>query len=246
MIDFQGKYCVVTGAGKGIGAAIVKAYLENGAKGVALLDMDEAGAKETAKVLDPDGGRTMVAKCDVSNEESVTEAFAKVYAQFGRVDVLVNNAGFTRDAMFHKMTSEQFLQVINVHVNGMFYCTKQVIEGMRAQNYGRIVNMSSMAAFGNMGQSNYSAAKSAVIGLTKTLALEVAAKGVTVNCIAPGLIGTDIIKTIPDKVMEDLVNDIPMKRIGKVEDVSNLAAFLTSDASSYISGQCILCSGGRG
>jgi Dehydrogenases with different specificities (related to short-chain alcohol dehydrogenases) len=244
IIDFQGKYCVITGGGKGIGAAIAKTYLAYGAKGVALLDMDEEGAKATAAELDPDGGRTMVAKCDVGNEASVVEAFAKVHAQFGRVDILVNNAGFTRDAMFHKMTTEQFLQVINVHVNGMFYCTKQVIEGMRAQNYGRIVNMSSMAAFGNMGQSNYSAAKSAVIGMTKTLALEVAAKGITVNCIAPGLVGTDIIKTIPDRVMETLIDNIPMKRIGQVEDVSNLAAFLTSDASSYITGQCILCSGG--
>ena len=244
MINFQGKYCVITGGGKGIGAAIAKAYLEHGAKGVALLDMDEEGATATAKALDPNGDRTMVARCDVGNEESVTEAFAKVYAQFGRVDVLVNNAGFTRDAMFHKMSTEQFLQVINVHVHGMFYCTKQVIEGMREQKYGRIVNMSSMAAFGNMGQSNYSAAKSAVIGMTKTLALEVAAKGITVNCIAPGLVGTDIINTIPEKVMETLIDNIPMKRIGQVEDVSNLAAFLTSDASSYITGQCILCSGG--
>ena len=244
IIDFNKKYCVVTGGGKGIGATIAKTYLDNGAAGVALLDMDEEGAKVTVAALDPEGTKTMVAKCDVGNEESVTEAFAKVYAKFGRVDILVNNAGFTRDSMFHKMTTEHFLQVINVHINGMFYCTKQVINGMREQSYGRIVNMASMAAFGNMGQANYSAAKSGIIGMTKTLALEVATKGITVNCIAPGLVGTDIIKTIPDKVMEALIDNIPMKRIGRVEDVANLAAFLTSDASSYITGQCILCSGG--
>ena len=245
MMQFKDKICVVTGASKGIGAAIAAAYIEAGAKGVALFGRGEAAVKEMALSLDPTGERTLGVKCDVGDEASVQAAFAEVYAKFGRVDVLVNNAGFTKDSLFHKMTTEQFIDVMNVHVNGTFYCTKQVIAGMREQGYGRIVNMSSMSAYGNPGQANYSAAKAGIMGMTKTLAMEVASKGITVNCVAPGLTNTDIVSSIPDKVMEALINAIPMKRIAEVKEISDIVLFLTSEECSYVSGQCIDAAGGQ-
>ena len=245
MVQLTGKYAVVTGGAKGLGAAIAKQLLCNGAAGVALLDMDGDTASRTAHELDSEGKKAMALRCDVSSEENVQAAFAAVVEKFGQVDILVNNAGITRDSMFHKMTFEQFTQVINVHVNGMYHCSKQVVEGMRNRKWGRIISISSTSAFGNIGQANYAAAKSAIIGFTKTLAIELARYNVTANCIAPGFINTDIIKTVPEKVMEDILRTIPMGKVGEPEDVANLAAFLASDGARYITGECIKCSGGK-
>lgn len=244
MFNFKGKCVVITGGGRGIGKAMAERFAADGAEGVVLLDMDIKAAEETALELANDSTRVTALQCDVSSEDSVKDAFATVYKNFNKVDILVNNAGITRDAMFHKMTSEQFRQVIDVHVSGMFNCTRQVVERMREQQWGRIISLSSTSANGNIGQSNYSAAKSAVIGFTKTLAMELGPKGITVNCIAPGMIDTDMIKTIPDHVMSGVLQVIPLRRSGKPEEVANLAAFLASDEASYITGECIFCSGG--
>jgi 3-oxoacyl-[acyl-carrier protein] reductase len=242
---YEGKYAVVTGGSKGIGAAIVKRFLDDGMEGVALLGRGVSALEETAKRLDPTGKRAVAVQCDVSDLENVEEAFSSIFKRFESVEVLVNNAGFTRDAVFHRMSAEQFTDVIDVHLKGAFYCTKQVAEHMRKRKSGRIISISSNAAYGNVGQANYSAAKAALIGLTNTLAMELGSKNVTVNCVAPGLINTDIIKSIPDNIMTELLKSIPLGRIGEPEEVAGVVSFLAGPDGSYITGQCINCAGGR-
>ena len=244
MYDFNGKFVAVTGAAQGLGAAMAERFLQDGAAGVALLDMNEAGLKVTAARIDPAGTLILPVGCNVADHRSVEEAFGKIAARFGRIDILVNNAGITRDAMAHKMTAEQFDPVVQVSLYGAFYCVQQVIGGMRERGWGRIISLSSLAAGGNIGQANYSAAKAGIIGLTRTLALELAASNITVNCIAPGLINTDIIKSVPEKQMEVFLKNIPMHRVGEPAEVANLAAFLASDEAAYITGQCIKITGG--
>ena len=244
MYNFSDKFVVVTGAAKGLGKDFARRFLEDGAAGVAMLDFDLALVEASAAELDPAGQRALPVFCNVADPESVEEAFRKVNERFGRVDILVNNAGITRDALVHKMTYEQFDQVMKVSLYGTFYCIKQVIGGMRDRQYGRIISLSSIASRGNVGQANYAAAKAGIIGLTKTLAMESGPKNVTVNCLAPSMINTDIIKTIPDQVLEKMTAAVPMRRVGEPEEVSAMVAFLASDEASYISGQCIYVSGG--
>lgn len=243
-MDFKDKIVVVTGAAKGLGAAFSKEFVKNGAKGVAMLDLNEEQVSATAAALDPSGERVFALACNVADEKAVEEAFKKIYEHFGRVDVLINNAGITRDAMAHKMSSEDFDLVLKVSLYGAFYCTKQVINGMREQQSGRIISMSSLAHRGNIGQLNYSAAKAGIIGMTKTLAMELGSKNITVNCVAPCIAKTDIIKTIPQKVFDEMVKTIPAKRAGEPEEVASLVAYLASDEASYINGQCINVTGG--
>ena len=244
MGKLTGKYAVVTGAGKGIGRAIAERFLEDDVAGVALFDMDFPLVSATAKELDPTGEKVLAVKCDVSSQENVNEAFRQVVEKFGQVDILVNNAGITRDAMFHKMTIEQAQLVMNVHFFGTFYCCQAVIEGMRQRNYGKIINISSTSAFGNIGQTNYSAAKAAIDGFTRTLALESARKNITVNSIAPGMVNTDILKTIPADIMEQKIKNTPAQRLGEPSEIASVASFLASDDSSWVTGNCILACGG--
>lgn len=244
MYDFSEKIVVVTGAAQGLGKAIAQRFLKDGAQGVALLDLKEDVLTATAAELDPDGKRTLAVACNVADPDSVAQAFQKVRDRFERVDILVNNAGITRDALVHKMTNEQFDAVLKVSLYGTFYCIKQVIDEMRARGSGRIISMSSLAHRGNVGQANYAAAKAGIIGLTKTLSMELGPKNVTVNCIAPSMINTDIIKTVPEKVMASMVASVPMRRVGEPEEVADLVAYLASDEASYISGQCIKITGG--
>lgn len=244
MGKLTGKYAVVTGAGKGIGRAIAQRFLEDDVAGVALFDMDMELVCATAKELDPTGEKVLAVKCDVSNQENVNAAFQQVNERFGQVDILVNNAGITRDAMFHKMTIEQAQMVMNVHFYGTFYCCQAVIGGMRARNYGKIVNISSTSAFGNIGQTNYAAAKAAIDGFTRTLALESARKNITVNSIAPGMVNTDILKTIPADIMEQKIKNTPAQRLGDPAEIASVASFLASDDSSWVTGNCILACGG--
>lgn len=243
MYDFSGRIITVTGAAQGLGAAMAELFLRCGARGVTLLDMNQKTLEETTRRLDPDGTRTLAVACNVADTDSVREAFGRIAERFGGVDILVNNAGITRDSLAHKMTAGQFDLVVQVSLNGAFYCAQQVIGGMRERGWGRIISISSVAHWGNVGQANYSAAKAGIIGLTKTLALELAAKNITVNCIAPGLINTDIIKTVPEKQMEAFIQNIPMHRVGEPEEVAALVAFLASDETAYISGQCIEING---
>ena len=244
MGNLTGRFAVVTGAGKGIGYAVAKRFLEDNAAGVALFDMDYELVSASAKELDPSGERVMAVKCDVSDRENVNAAFGQVFDRFGKVDILVNNAGITRDAMFHKMTVEQAQKVMDVHFYGTFYCCQAVIPGMREREYGKIVNISSTSAFGNIGQANYSAAKAAIDGFTRTLALESARKNITVNSIAPGMVKTDILKTIPENIMQQKINATPAQRLGEPSEIASVASFLASDDSSWVTGNCILACGG--
>lgn len=244
MQDFQGKIAVVTGAAQGLGEAIAKKFLDSGIHAVAMLDLKEEVLAATAARLDPSGTRAVPIVCNVADHDSVEQAFRTVYECFGRVDILVNNAGITRDAMSYRMTAEQFDAAVKVSLYGSFYCVQQVVNDMKARGHGRIVSMSSLAYRGNVGQLNYAAAKAGIVAMTETLALELGRYNITANCVAPGMINTDIIKTVPEKNMNAVLNQIPMRRIGEPEEVANLVAFLASDEAGYISGQCVRITGG--
>ena len=233
MSNLKGKYAIVTGGGKGIGAGIAKKFVEEQAAGVAILDYDFELAKKTAAEL---GGNVLPVKCDVSDESQVKAAMETVLAAFGRIDILVNNAGIIRDAMFHKMTDDQWFQVINVNLNGTYYCCKHVVPLMREQNYGKIINISSYSANGNVGQTNYSASKAAIEGFTKSLAKESARKNITVNAIEPCGIDTDMQRSIPEANLRGLIASMPTQRLGDVSELAGAVFFLASDDSSFVNG----------
>jgi len=242
MNRLQGKFAVVTGGAKGIGEKIVERFLSEGCEGVAILDYDAATANETVKrLLD---SRVRAVRCDIGDAGEVEGAFREVYSHFGRIDILVNNAGLTRDAMVHKMTYEQWDTVLGVNLKGAFLCMKQVIAPMREQCYGKIINISSVSAYGNIGQANYAASKAGILGLAATAAQELGRKNITVNTVLPGYIDTDILKTVPEKVLRQWVEKIPLQRLGKPEEVASAVLFFASDDSSFVSGASLICSGG--
>ena len=244
MYQFSTRYAVVTGAAQGIGFAIAKRFVEEGIAGIAILDWNAQTVAEAGKQLEALGSAKVLAlQCDVSNYDMVAEVMEKVETAFGRIDILVNNAGITRDAMFHKMTVDQWNAVIGVNLQGVFNCTRAVINGMRQRSYGKIVNMSSKSAYGEVGQANYAATKAAVIGITKTLAKESARKNITVNAIAPDFIDTPMMRAIPEENMAARIKAAPMQRMGSVDEVAALVMYLSSDESSYVTGDCIDCNG---
>ncbi len=246
MSKLDGKYAVVTGGCRGIGAAIVKRFVDDGAAGVAILEWDFDAAKKTATSLDPTGEKILAIGCDVSNEEQVADAIKKIMDRFdGAIDILVNNAGITRDAMFHKMTKDAWDSVINVNLYGAYHTCKYVVPIMREKCYGRIVNITSVSAFGiTAGQTNYAASKGAIISFTKALAREGGPKNITANCIAPGFINTDMYRAVPQEIIAEHMKLIPLKRLGEPEEIAAVASFLASDDASFVSSQCIVVSGG--
>lgn len=243
MASVQDKVAIVTGGARGIGKSIVTRFFRDGAK-VAILDYDFAAATQTANELDPSGEMLFPVGCDVSIKEEVDAAVAAIMQRFARIDILINNAGITQDAMFHKMTEEQWDRVLKVDLYSVFYLCKAVVPYMREQSYGKIVNITSTSAFGNIGQSNYSSAKAGMIGFSKTLARECGRKNITVNCIAPGWIDTDILKTIPEELMAKNILNIPLGRLGSPDEIASVAAFLSCDDSSFLTGQTLTVSGG--
>jgi acetoacetyl-CoA reductase len=236
------RVAVVTGGTRGIGAAISLA-LKNAGYQVAA---NYAGNDEAAKAFHEETG-IPVFKWDVSDYSACTEGLARVAAEIGPVDVLVNNAGITRDAMFHKMTPQQWHDVINTNLTGLFNMTHQVWTGMRERSFGRIVNISSInGQKGQMGQVNYSAAKAGDLGFTKALAQEGAAKNITVNAICPGYIGTEMVLAVPEKVLnERIIPQIPVGRLGEPEEIARCVVFLVSDDAGFITGSTLSANGGQ-
>lgn len=236
------KIAVITGSGSGIGAATAEIFVRENIAGIAIVDYNYEAACATAEKLGP---VAFPVKCDVSKADQVQAAIEQILAKFGRVDILVNNAGITRDAIFHKMTMEQWEQVINTNLNGVFYWTHGLYKQMRDNEYGRIINLSSTAARGNPGQCNYSATKAALIGFTNTLAKEAGRKNITVNCVAPGATWTDMYSKVPEEVRQAMIAGNPMNRLGKPSEIGEVIAFLASERSSFLSGQWIPVNGGK-
>lgn len=235
------KVAVVTGGTRGIGAAIAKGLKGAGHSVAATYHgNDEAAAKFKA-----DTG-IAVYKWDVADADASAAGIRQVEADLGPVEVLVNNAGITRDGMFHKMTFDQWSAVIRTNLDSMFNMTRPVIEGMRERGWGRIVNISSInGQKGQMGQSNYSASKAGIIGFTKALAQENARKGITVNCVCPGYIDTDMVAGISEKVLEAIVAQIPVGRLGKADEIASLVVYLASDNAAFMTGAVVSANGAQ-
>jgi 3-oxoacyl-[acyl-carrier protein] reductase len=236
---------VVTGGSGGIGTAIGKQLAEENYM-VILGDLREDVSDVAKKISLQTSGEVSGYTVDVTDASSVSKFFKRISEQAGNghADILINNAGITRDATFRKMTYEQWDSVIKVNLYGSFNCTKEVVEGMVKDGFGRIVNISSISRFGNRGQANYSASKAGLVGLTMTLAKELAKHGITVNAISPGVIDTEMVKTIPEPIMSDLVKRIPEGRLGRPDEIASLISFLISDKAQYINGEIINVNGG--
>ena len=235
------RVALVTGGSRGIGAAISKRLMEDGHQVAATF----AGNEERAKAFtDETGIRTF--KWNVGDYGECRDGIARIAEELGPVDILVNNAGITRDAFFHKMTPEQWGEVIGTNLTGVFNMTHNVWGGMRERKFGRIVNISSInGQKGQAGQANYAAAKAGDIGFTKALAQEGARAGITVNVVAPGYINTDMMATIPDNVMEKIVGQIPVGRLGEAEEIARCVSFLASDDAGFITGSTLSANGGQ-
>lgn len=238
------KKALITGGSRGIGRACALALAKEGID-IAILDLNEEGAAQAAKEVQALGVESLYVTANVSSYEEVEAATSKILAEWGKIDILINNAGITRDKLLLRMKPEDWLAVISINLNGVFNLTKALLKQMNRLGWGRIVNISSVIGFtGNSGQANYAAAKAGVMGLTKTTAQESASRNVTVNAIAPGMIDTDMTRVLPDKVKQDIIAQIPLGRFGTVEDVVAAVRFLVSEDADYITGQVIHVNGG--
>ena len=241
---FTNKTAIITGGSRGIGATTAQTFMEQGAS-VAIWDVDAGAGQAAVEAWTARGFSCIFQQVDTRNFEATENAAAAVAETFGGIDILINNAGITRDSSMKKMTPEQWQAVIDVNLTGVFNCTKSVFPYLVERGGGRILNASSVVAlYGNFGQSNYVAAKSGLIGMTKVWAREFGPKGITVNAIAPGFINTDMIKTIPGDYMEELLGKTPMRRLGEAQDIANAYAFLASDEASFITGVTLSVDGG--
>ena len=245
MGKFDGKTAVVTGASRGIGRAIAKKLAACGATVIINYNGSESKAAAVQQEIIDEGGRADIFQCNVSDFTACEAFFKAVTEKYGRIDFLINNAGITKDGLLMAMKEEDFDSVIDVNLKGTFHCIRFAARQMMRQRYGRIVNMASVVGVaGNAGQANYSASKAGVIGLTKSAAKELASRGITVNAIAPGMIETDMTADLADKVKDEMMKQIPLKRFGQAKDVANAAAFLVSDEAAYITGQVLHVDGG--
>lgn len=244
-MKLEGKVALVTGASRGIGKAIAIALAKEGASVVVNYSGSEDKAVETMNEIRELGQKSMVYRCNVANAEEVQQMVKNTIDEFGKLDILVNNAGINRDNLLMRMKDDEWDDVVNINLKGVFNCTKAVSRQMMRQRWGRIINISSIVgSTGNPGQANYSAAKAGVIGLTKTSALELARRGITVNAVAPGFIQTDMTDRLPEDVKESMLKQIPLGRFGDVEDIASFVVYLASDESKYITGQVIHINGG--
>jgi len=243
--SLEGKKALVTGASRGIGRAIAIALAEAGADVAVNYAGSASAAAETAAAVEALGRKALLVQADVGKPDAFEDMVGKVLEAFGTIDILVNNAGITRDNLIMRMKEEDFDQVIETNLKGVFNGIKAVTRPMMKQRSGRIINISSVVgSTGNAGQANYAAAKAGVIGLTKTAARELASRGITVNCVAPGFIETDMTDKLSEEIRTQMAGQIPLARFGQAAEVASVVRFLASDAASYITGQTIHVDGG--
>ena len=244
-MTLEGKVALVTGASRGIGRAIALTLAKAGADVAINFAGNVADAEEVAKEITDLGRKAILVQGSVAETAKAQEIVDKVIAEFGKIDILVNNAGITRDGLLMRMKEEDWDAVLTTNLKGVFNCTKAVMKPMMKQRAGSIVNMASVVGeTGNAGQANYAAAKSGVIGFTKSVAKEVASRGIRANAVAPGFIATDMTKVLPDKVQEEMAKTIPLGRQGQPQDIANAVLFLVSDEAAYITGQVLNVDGG--
>lgn len=239
------KVAVVTGAGRGIGKAIALALAKQGFMVVINYNGSQKRAEEAVEQIKAEGGAAQAYKCNIASYTDTQEMINNIIKEHGSIDVLVNNAGITKDGLLLKMSEEDYDAVLTINLKGAFNCIKHVTRQMLKQRSGRIINISSVVGVsGNAGQVNYAASKAGIIGITKSVAKELGSRGITVNAIAPGFIETEMTEVLPEDVKKGMVGNIPLGRVGQAEDVAALAAFLASDAAAYITGQVINVDGG--
>lgn len=240
-----GKTCVVTGGSRGIGQAIAETLADNGATVVINYRSGEANAREIADSIEADDGSVMTQQADVCDPDEVTAMAEAVAAEFGSVDVLINNAGITIDKRFDQLTPEDWERVIDVNLNGPFHCTKAFYEDIKAAPEGRVINISSVVGHrGSYGQTNYAASKSGLFGFTRSLALELAPYGSTANCVAPGYTHTEMVDSVREDIQDTIREQIPLRRFASVDEIANVVRFLASDDASYVTGEVINVNGG--
>lgn len=245
MNRLQDKVAIITGGANGIGFQACRTFASEGAA-VIIADFveEEIGVKRETEIKE-EGYECLFIQVDVADRDSVDSMMERVLSEYGRVDVLINNAGITRDAMLSKMDPAEFQQVIDVNLTGVFHCTQAVLPAMTKQGTGKIISTSSVSGvYGNVGQTNYAAAKSGIIGMTKTWAKELARKGINVNAVVPGFTETSMVEGVPEKVIDKMKEQIPMQRLGKPEDIANAYLFLASDESDYVNGHALHVDGG--
>jgi 3-oxoacyl-[acyl-carrier protein] reductase len=243
-MDFKGQFGIVTGGTRGIGKAIAQKLAREGVN-LIVAARTLVSAHEVAASLSKQNVRVIGMKLDVSNAEEVETVFEAARKEFGRIDILVNNAGITKDGLLMRMKEDAWDTVMDINLKGVFLCSREAIKDMTRQRYGRIINITSVAAFiGNPGQANYSASKAGIVGFTKTIAREYAVRGVTVNAVAPGFIETSMTDVLPANIKEEMMKMIPLGRFGTVDDVAQAVVFLASPDAGYITGQVIHVNGG--
>ncbi|ALO17030.1 MAG TPA: 3-oxoacyl-ACP reductase FabG [Salinivirga sp.] len=244
MKRLENKVAIITGGADGLGKAGAEKFASEGAETI-IWDVNSEKGEEVAKAINNQGGKARFMNVNTADLGAVEKATNEIISQSGKIDILVNNAGITRDASLKKMTPEQWQQVIDVNLTGVFNCTKIIGIHMTQNKYGRIINTSSVVAlYGNFGQTNYVATKAGVIGMTKTWARELGFKGVTVNAVAPGFIMTDMVRKMPENVLETMQSKVPLGHLGDPEDIANAYLFLASDEARYVNGATLSVDGG--
>jgi len=240
----QDRVAIITGAAGGIGLTTAEVFAREGAT-VAMADFKVEQGEELAREVRQKGYEATFFQVNVADRQSVDEMVEKVQSAYGKIDILINNAGITRDAMLSKLTVEDFQTVLDVNLTGVFHCTQAVLPAMIANGRGRIINTSSVSGvYGNVGQTNYAATKAGVVGMTKTWAKELGRKGINVNAVAPGFIETGMTAKVPEKVLVQMMQMVPLARLGKPEDIANAYLFLASDESNYVNGTVLHVDGG--
>lgn len=241
----KNKVALVTGASRGIGRQVALSLAAEGATVIVNYNGSKEKAEEVVAAIEANGGSAEAIGCNVADFEAAGEMISEVVKKYGSLDILVNNAGITKDGLLLKMTEEDFDKVISINLKGSFNCIKHVTRQMLKQKAGRIINMSSVVGVaGNAGQVNYAASKAGVIGMTKSAAKELGSRGITVNAVAPGYIDTDMTAVLSDDIKNQIIDSVPLKRMGQVTDIANAVVFLASDKASYITGQVLSVDGG--